>query len=67
MPRVALASAWLTFPGLALEPLPQAYRRVSERRYAYEAPTLDFATELVVNDDGFVVEYPPLWRAETTG
>ena len=66
-PRVALTSAWLTFPALTLEPLPQAYRRASDRRYEYQAPTLDFSTELVVNDDGFVVEYPTLWTAETGG
>jgi hypothetical protein len=65
--RVALTSAWLTFPALALEPLPQAYRRMSDRRYEYEAPTQDFSTELVVNDAGFVIEYPTLWTAEPTG
>jgi hypothetical protein len=59
-----VTSAWLTFPQLRLEPLPQTYRRTGEHTYAYDSPTLDFSTELVVDDAGFVIKYPPLWVAE---
>ena len=60
-----VTSAWLTFPQLCLEPLPQFYRRTSELCYAYEAPTLGFATELRVRADGLIMRYPPLWTAQT--
>ncbi|MDB5103648.1 MAG: hypothetical protein JWP91_1337 [Fibrobacteres bacterium] len=56
-------SAWLTFPELELRPLGQRIRRLSGHRYAYEAD-IGFSTELVVDDDGFVVDYPPLWKEE---
>ena len=59
-----VTSAWLTFPGFDLEPLPQTYRRTGETTYAYEAPTLGFANELRVNPAGFVTHYPPLWMAQ---
>jgi hypothetical protein len=60
----SVTSAWLTFPELQLEPLPQTYRRRDEQHYDYEAPTLGFSTVLTVNADGIVIDYPPLWTME---
>jgi uncharacterized protein len=57
-------AAWLTFPDLDLHPLVQRFRRVGDRRYFYASDT-GFSTELEVDSDGFVVNYPPLWIEET--
>jgi hypothetical protein len=57
-------AAWLTFPDFSLRPLRQKYRRTSPTTYAYSAPELAFQATLTVTDQGFVREYPGLWRAE---
>lgn len=56
-------AAWLTFPDLGLRPLVQWFRRESENRYSYRSDN-GFATELKVDKEGFVVDYPPLWTEE---
>lgn len=58
-----MGPAWLTFPDLGLRPLVHWFRRESENRYAYRSDN-GFATELKVNAEGFVVDYPPLWTEE---
>ncbi|MEW5926557.1 MAG: putative glycolipid-binding domain-containing protein [Gemmatimonadota bacterium] len=57
-------SAWLDFPGFAMEPLPQTYHRTAELAYAYESHGAAFTAELRVNAAGFVVDYPGLWLEE---
>ncbi|MDB5047554.1 MAG: hypothetical protein JWO30_625 [Fibrobacteres bacterium] len=57
-------AAWLKFPDLELHPLVQRFRREGERRYFYDSD-IGFSTNLEVNVDGFVVNYPPLWTEET--
>lgn len=56
-------AAWLRFPGFALEPLEQVYRRVSDDRYGYESNN-GFVSELRVDRSGLVIEYPHSWSAE---
>lgn len=56
-------AAWLRFPGFALEPLEQRYRRTGERAYRYESAGGAFVRDLTVDGDGFVVRYPGLWEA----
>ena len=58
-------AAWLTWPGLTLEPLEQTYRRTTATTYHYEAPTHAFTAELEVDAAGFVVRYPGLWERES--
>lgn len=58
-----VAAAWLPFPALDLEPLPQVYRRVGERSYRYESAGGRFVRTLRVDRAGLVVDYPGLWRA----
>ncbi len=62
--RAEVRSAWLTFPGLTLEPLVQTYARTSESTYHYEVVGGDFVTDLEFGPAGFVLRYPPLWEAE---
>lgn len=61
--EVEVRAAWLRFPDLDLQPLVQRFRRESERRYFYDSD-IGFSTQLEVNSDGFVVNYPPLWMEE---
>ena len=55
-------AAWLKFPSFELAPLAQVYSRVSNWKYRYESP--GFTTELEVDEAGFVIHYPDLWRIE---
>jgi len=59
-------AAWLRFPGFALEPLEQIYRRLDASTYRYEVADGSFAAELKVNASGFVTAYPNLWQAEAS-
>jgi hypothetical protein len=58
-----VTAAWLLFPELTLQPLPQAYRHIADHRYRYEAQGGAFTAELEVNAEGMVVRYPELWEA----
>jgi uncharacterized protein len=65
--RAEVRAAWLSFPGLVLEPLVQTYVRTGESSYHYESFGGDFATDLEVSAAGFVLRYPPLWESEAGG
>lgn len=62
--EATVRAAWLRFPGFALEPLEQRYRRTDETKYRYESAGGRFVTELQVNAAGFVTLYPNFWQAE---
>jgi hypothetical protein len=57
-------AAWLRFPGFALEPLSQLYRRTAEETYRYESAGGAFVAELQVNMAGLVITYPNFCAAE---
>jgi hypothetical protein len=65
--RAEVRAAWVRFPDLSLEVLQQSYTRIAEVTYLYESAAGDFKRELTVNADGFVVDYPGLWRDESLG
>jgi hypothetical protein len=55
--------AWVFAPELTVHPQPQAYTRLAEQLYLFES--LDgsgFRTELAVDEDGIVLDYPDLFR-----
>ncbi len=54
-------AAWLSFPDLRLQELPQVYRRLDTVRYQYDAPTVGYSGVLQVCGDGAVVDYPELF------
>jgi len=56
-----VTAAWIRIPELAIEPLPQRYVRIGERRYRYESRGGAFVAELDVDDEGIVIDYPPAW------
>ncbi|MEP6493933.1 MAG: putative glycolipid-binding domain-containing protein [bacterium] len=62
--RAAVRAAWVRFPQLTVEVLEQEYARTGPVTYHYESAGGVFRRELSVNSDGFVIEYPGLWRAE---
>jgi hypothetical protein len=57
-------AAWLRFPSFALEPLDQRYRRLDAATYRYESGGGAFATELQVNEAGFITLYPNFFQVE---
>jgi hypothetical protein len=59
-------AAWVRFPQLTLEVLEQSYARTARDRYEYTSAGGAFRRELTVDAFGCVLEYPGIWRAETT-
>jgi hypothetical protein len=57
-------AAWLRFPTFTFEPLEQSYRRVGDKSYRYEALAGKFVKDLIVNNTGFVTDYPGFWKIE---
>ena len=64
--QAEVRAAWLPFPSLMFELLPQLYHREGERTYRYESGGGRFVRTLEINHSGFVVNYPGLWQAEAT-
>ena len=64
--EAAVRAAWLPFPSLVFEVLPQVYRREGQWTYRYESGGGTFVRMLEVNAVGFVTSYPGLWRTEAT-
>ena len=61
-----ITPAWLRFPSFTLEPLPQRYQRTGEFCYRYESGGGKFVTNIQVDGEGFVIEYPGIWVAEAS-
>jgi uncharacterized protein len=59
---VAVTAAWVRFPELTIEPLPQRYIRLAERHYRYESAGGAFVAEIEVDDLGLVTTYEGGWR-----
>ena len=57
-----MTAVWVRFPELTIEPLPQRYGRLAERRYRYESAGGAFAAEIEVDDLGLVTTYEGGWR-----
>ncbi|HXO58216.1 MAG TPA: putative glycolipid-binding domain-containing protein [Candidatus Acidoferrum sp.] len=60
----AVTAAWVRFPSLEVQRLEQSYDRVDERRYRYRSGR--FTANLVVDDDGMVLDYGVNWKAVAT-
>lgn len=57
-----VAAAWVRFPDLAIERLPQRYVRSGENLYRYASDGGAFTADIEVDDLGLVVRYPPAWE-----
>ena len=56
-----VTAAWVKFPDLDLQPLPQRYTRLGPATYRYESGT-GYSTELEVDDQGMIVHYRGGWE-----
>ncbi len=61
-----VTTAWVRFPALAIEPLPQRYTRLGPDRYRYESDT-GFVTEIETDDLGLVTRYGGGWERMAEG
>lgn len=57
-----IVTALITLPELTVNADPQRYTRLDERSYRYESLDSAFARDITVDDAGFVVDYPGLFR-----
>jgi hypothetical protein len=57
-----VTAAWIRFPELTVEPLPQRYVRTGEGLYRYSSAGGAFTADIEVDEVGLVVSYPPLWE-----
>lgn len=55
---------YFPLPGLELAPWEQAYTGVTNDTVRYASVTSNFQRDITVDDDGFVIEYPGLFRRE---
>jgi uncharacterized protein len=54
--------AYILVPDLSLRAAPQRYTRLADRLWRFEGLDIDFSADLTVDEDGFVTEYPGLFR-----
>ena len=55
-------AAWVRFPELTLQPLPQEYVRLADRQYRYSSRSGAFQANLLVDDNDLVLEYEGFWQ-----
>jgi uncharacterized protein len=55
-------AAWVRFPELSLEPLPQEYLRLLDCTYRYSSRGGAFTAQLLVDGDGVVLDYESFWQ-----
>jgi uncharacterized protein len=55
-------AAWVRFPELTLQPLPQEYLRLGDRKYRYSSRGGAFVAELLVDDHDLVLDYEGFWQ-----
>ncbi|MEO0371344.1 MAG: putative glycolipid-binding domain-containing protein [Pseudomonadota bacterium] len=62
---LAVSAAWLQYPCAKLVPLDQTYGRTDlSNVMQYQAKQTGFATEITVDQSGFVTRYPGFWEGE---
>ena len=57
-----VVAAWIRFPELTIEALPQRYERTGELLYRYASAGGAFTADIEVDELGLVVRYPPAWE-----
>jgi hypothetical protein len=55
-------AAWVRFPELTLQPLPQEYLRLGDRKYRYSSRGGAFIAELLVDEHDLVLDYEGFWQ-----
>lgn len=59
-----ISVAYIELPSLTLRRVEQHYTRVGDTTVRYASQTRDFVRDIVLDDDGFVLEYPDLFTRE---
>jgi hypothetical protein len=54
--------AYILVPELSLRAAPQRYTRLDERHWRFESLDSGFTADITVDEEGFVVDYPGLFR-----
>jgi hypothetical protein len=57
-----LTMAWVRFPELTVELLPQAYERLDTLVYRYESRGGGFRADLTVDEEALVIDYEGIWK-----
>jgi hypothetical protein len=57
-----LSAAWVRFPELTLQPLPQEYLRLGDCKYRYSSRGGAFVAELLVDEHDLVLDYEGFWQ-----
>jgi len=57
-----VTAAWVRFPDLTLQPLPQQYLRISDLCYRYSSRGGSFMADLSVDEEGMVLNYEGFWQ-----
>ena len=57
-----VTAAWVRFPDLTIEPLPQVYTRTAESEYHYSSGGGAFTARLAVDERGLVTTYSGGWE-----
>ena len=60
--RADVTAAWLRFPALTIEPLPQTYERLAPNLYRYSSNGGRFSALLETDELGVVVQYEGGWE-----
>ena len=60
-------AAWVRFPDLILQPLPQQYVRLADRQYRYSSHSGAFVANLLVDNDDLVLDYEGFWQRVEAG
>nr|WP_267873671.1 putative glycolipid-binding domain-containing protein [Massilia sp. Se16.2.3] len=60
--RQPIDVAWVWIPELRVEKARQAYTRLDDARVRFESVGTGFQADLTVDGDGFVLDYPGLFR-----
>jgi hypothetical protein len=55
-------AAWVRFPELTLQPLPQEYLRLGDCKYRYSSRGGAFVAELLVDEHDLVLDYEGFWQ-----
>jgi uncharacterized protein len=56
--------AYILVPELSLRAAPQRYTRLADRLWRFDGLDIDFTADITVDEDGFVVDYPGLFRRD---
>lgn len=60
-------AAWVRFPELTLQPLPQEYLRLGDRKYRYSSRGGTFVAELLVDEHDLALNYEGFWERVELG